>query len=380
LHARLVEKKRESSVQSIDSSNETIKISLLKKYHFKTDGLSEPLRREQEFQVMRKIEDEAEWRQRWMSLGVSTGATLILWLMGALVFSYTETDFSYFDAVYFSYTTLLTIGYGDIQPVSNSGKSFFVLWTILAVPTLTILISHMGDTIISAFANFTIWAGTLTILPDDNRGASDTLRILLRRIFKNINPKEFTGPTQPPGFLPQRTKEEDAHAALRNHILDRFSRHIADDELTSLGSSREGMHDTYTYIYVLLRELTTIMTDLTASPAKKYSYKDWAWYLRLLGQDEGDESLHQHPAETATHKEDEIGLGGVESNLKWSWFGVRSPLMSTKTESEWIAEHLSKRLESEMERLRRGRPNRTPPVTMKDLVERMDGKSAPSSV
>ena len=51
-----------------------------------------------------------------------------------------EQSWTYFTALYFSYTSLLTIGYGELQPTSNGGKPFFVLWTLLAVPTLTIFI------------------------------------------------------------------------------------------------------------------------------------------------------------------------------------------------------------------------------------------------
>lgn len=60
------------------------------------------------------------------------------------------------EALYFSYTSLLTIGYGDYSPHSNAGKAFFVLWSLLAVPSLTILISNMGDTIVKWFSDFTV--------------------------------------------------------------------------------------------------------------------------------------------------------------------------------------------------------------------------------
>ncbi|HXD23035.1 MAG TPA: potassium channel family protein, partial [Gemmatimonadaceae bacterium] len=40
-------------------------------------------------------------------------------------------------AFFFSVETFATIGYGDITPVSNSGKAFFVFWSLLALPTMT---------------------------------------------------------------------------------------------------------------------------------------------------------------------------------------------------------------------------------------------------
>lgn len=85
-------------------------------------------------------------------------------------------SWSYFEALYFSYTTLLTIGYGDFQPVSNSGKPFFVFWSLLAVPALTILISDMGDTVVKSIKDVTIWIGEVTVLPSDEGSVKDRLK------------------------------------------------------------------------------------------------------------------------------------------------------------------------------------------------------------
>lgn len=85
-------------------------------------------------------------------------------------------QWSYFQSLYFAYTSLLTIGYGDFQPISNSGKPFFVFWSLLAVPTLTILISDMGETVVKAIKEATIWLGEITVLPNEQEGMKDRLR------------------------------------------------------------------------------------------------------------------------------------------------------------------------------------------------------------
>ena len=87
-----------------------------------------------------------------------------------------KQGWSYFESVYFSYTTLLTIGYGDFQPISNSGKPFFVFWSLLAVPTLTILISHMGNTVIQLIKDVTIWLGEVTVLPSESVSIRQSLK------------------------------------------------------------------------------------------------------------------------------------------------------------------------------------------------------------
>jgi len=54
-----------------------------------------------------------------------------------------EQHWTYGDALYFTNIALLTIGYGDLYPMSEGGKPFFVLWSLLAVPTVTALISSL---------------------------------------------------------------------------------------------------------------------------------------------------------------------------------------------------------------------------------------------
>jgi potassium channel subfamily K len=113
----------------------------------KSDELAraERKRRQEEFELMRKIQEDAATKRRWTSLVISGTTWLVLWFAGAAVFQACEyeQDWSYFVSLYFSYTSLLTIGYGDIYPESNSGKPFFVFWSLLAIPSLTILISNM---------------------------------------------------------------------------------------------------------------------------------------------------------------------------------------------------------------------------------------------
>ena len=106
---------------------------------------AERKRRQEEFELMRKIQEDAATKRRWTSLVISGTTWLVLWFAGAAVFQACEyeQDWSYFVSLYFSYTSLLTIGYGDIYPESNCGKPFFVFWSLLAIPSLTILISNM---------------------------------------------------------------------------------------------------------------------------------------------------------------------------------------------------------------------------------------------
>lgn len=55
---------------------------------------------------------------------------------------YTKVEgFSVIDGIYFSFTTLTTIGYGDIAPVTPIGKIFTILYAIWGLGIMGIFIS-----------------------------------------------------------------------------------------------------------------------------------------------------------------------------------------------------------------------------------------------
>lgn len=96
------------------------------------------------FDAMRKIQRDTSKFKRWYALCLSVTAFSILWCGGAVVFWRCEhalQGMTYFQALYFCYVSLLTIGYGDLAPQSNPGRPFFVFWSLIAVPTMTILVS-----------------------------------------------------------------------------------------------------------------------------------------------------------------------------------------------------------------------------------------------
>ncbi|KAK7053089.1 hypothetical protein VNI00_004410 [Paramarasmius palmivorus] len=145
---------------------------------------------QEEFNVMRRIQERAMNTRKYVSLGSATFVFLIVWFGGALVFWYAEDaqGWSYPTCLYFTYVVLLTIGYGDLYPQSSGGKPFFVLWSLLAVPTVTILISNMGGTVVDWVQKGTLWLGRKTVLPerpDPNDRAVDQEKIVLAESSDN---------------------------------------------------------------------------------------------------------------------------------------------------------------------------------------------------
>ena len=98
------------------------------------------------FEAMRRIQSStAQWK-RWYALTISVIAFGTLWCIGAVIFWQAEKEsqgITYFQSLYLCYVSLLTIGYGDLAPKSNAGRPFFVVWSLVAVPTMTILVADM---------------------------------------------------------------------------------------------------------------------------------------------------------------------------------------------------------------------------------------------
>ncbi|KAF1945119.1 potassium channel-like protein [Clathrospora elynae] len=376
--ARFMEVKRQKVLSSIDEDERTISIGPFEKIEFSQKGLSETQRREQEFHVMRRVQELSERKRRYTALAISTAAALMLWFLGALVFMFSEKPqgFSYFVSLYFAYTSLLTLGYGDFTVNSNAGKAFFVFWSLLAVPTLTILISNMGDTVIKAFKDFTIWIGSLTVLPAEE-GLGTALRVGMQRIKAG---KIGQGEK---GYWKEQSNASD------HSTEDRLAAHIEEEEL---GKAEEaGEHGDYLerdirfYHFVLAKEVRQLMKDVDVSPPKQYKYHEWQYYLRLLDQDENDPSHHRKPKVESGHDDGEapdIGTADDRQKREWSWLGIRSPLMGNQKEAQWLLQRLAAKLEAEMRKQSshdERKKKEKPPISMAELRKRGSGNTEEES-
>lgn len=291
LSLRIVEKKRSKATHNVDERRQTIRISPFAKADFNTDpSLSQAQRRREEFTAMRRVQAAGERERRWFGLLTSGAFALLLWFVGAAVFQQTEytQQWSYLESLYFSYTSLLTIGYGDFHPQSNSGKAFFVIWSQLAVPSLTILISNMGDTIVKAFSDITVSIAAVTVLPGE-QGFRAGFATMTRRFFgwAQNTVSDITLPGLF-GDVPRQPHNRDHPATfenlMRGRLADRLAVHATRDVRIEDGDSLGD--DIQFYHYVLARECRVVQRDLSASPAKSYSWEDWEYFLKLIGNEE----------------------------------------------------------------------------------------------
>lgn len=388
LGARMMEKERRRLIKRINKEDQTAIIEPIvdgkqavprastKKFTNQPTTMNELQRREQEFHLMRRIQKEAATRRRWTSLVISGITWLGLWLIGGAIFQFSERtqNWSYFGALYFSYTSLLTIGYGDFRPQSNSGKAFFVFWSLLAVPSLTILISNMGDTIIKGIRDLTLLVGQLTVLPGEKgeRGAFDITKELISNVTHGGKP--FARRRGEPFPLATRNKERverpassssSATAAAAAAQSPKTNSNPSSPKIKQLADYRRLAehqigHGGPQYHLHLAREIADVMTHLNAKPARQYTYEEWAWYLKLIGEDEADERTHRRAEEVPVADGGGVVVGQMtereqvrdgKARVKWSWVGNRSPLMGERGEAEWLLERLTRKLERELETL-----------------------------
>lgn len=247
----------------------------------------------------------------------------LLWCVGAVGFWQAEQktqSLTYFEALYFCYVSLLTIGYGDLSPTSNAGKPFFILWSLLAVPTMTILISDMGDTVIASFKRGTFTLADWTVLPKAGlwRSFLDKLPWLLRWLQRKA------------------TK-----AAESRRIAEGFRTGPADEDITNLASptledivklDELDEHELARKLSLAIRQTAN---DLKADPPRRYAYEEWVEYTHLIRFSRMDQ-------QELEKKEAEIGL------VEWDWIGEDSPMLSEGSESEWLLDRLCESLDRYM--------------------------------
>ncbi|KAG7103471.1 Outward-rectifier potassium channel TOK1 like protein [Verticillium longisporum] len=345
LDARMVEKRRRTLIRKmtkrgadvlvpIDNANSLVRPST----GHSSGSDSEYNRRKHEFSLMRRIQHEATTRRRWMALIISLSAWLALWLLGALVFHACEKPYQpwdYFDAFYFSFISLTTIGYGDLSLVSNAGRVFHVAWTLLALPTTTVMISNAGDTVVLA------------------RGFKEDLAAVVHRFSLGIVSSDKAPADHDAEDETHAFPKEFAHAVRRN-----TSSLAAMD-----GSDGDDAAAASEYHFHLIQAISTVSTALTEPSQRRYTFAEWATFLQLLGEDEADASTHcrakPHEHKRRKRRPVRVGTGeakapgpDLDSGDMWSWVGSRSPLMGSQEESEWLLKKLTQKLQDELKRAR----------------------------
>ncbi|OBT51846.1 hypothetical protein VE04_08010 [Pseudogymnoascus sp. 24MN13] len=255
------------------------------------------------FDALRAIQKRTSQVTHHCELALSVIAFCIIWFIGALVFwrvEQSQQPWSYSNALYFCYISLLTIGYGDLTPTSNSGKPFFIVWSLVAVPTMTILISNMADTIIARYKRGTLILAAWTILPESirrHRPLDRESRVVLGACRKAANRAQKPGTE---GIGTQPRMDESGGATVQSSVTEDFYRHDLAVELAIAIQKTAG--------------------DLEAVPPKRYNFDEWIEYDRLLRLTFNSEEGFQQ-----------------EGVLEWA-------KLAERRESEWLLKRLTEGL------------------------------------
>jgi potassium channel subfamily K, other eukaryote len=301
------------------------------------------------FNEMRRIQKSTLAFKRWWALSLSVVAFATLWLVGAVVFWKTESagqGWTYFDGLYFCYVSLLTIGYGDFTPTSNAGRSFFVVWSLIAVPTMTLLISDMGSTVIESFKRGTFIAADFTVMLKKNvisdfLNAHPRIKIwLIRRRQEHAyrqrvrdglpvggagnddNGDDLEEGTIVEGRPSNVDRDNEARDLGLAPTLDQLSREVERDKKRPPDLARMTRR--------IATAIRTVSQDLKMGHERQYSFEEWAELTRLIRFSGND-------TDAAVEQED-------EDVLEWDWLGEDSPMMDHVSEPEFVLDRLCESL------------------------------------
>ncbi|KAK5710328.1 Potassium channel [Elasticomyces elasticus] len=245
------------------------------------------------FDAMRHIQHDTHQFKRWSALCMSIVAFGVLWCAGAMVFWLCERyaqGMTYFQALYFCYVSLLTIGYGDLAPKSTAGRPFFVFWSLVSVLAGFTIMPERGvyHGMIKRFPTFAWWMQRKV----ENHQAK-----------KRLEDGFQTGPgpreESPPMTIDQLASDEPG----RDELAKRLS--------------------------IAIRKTAD---DMKGDSKKRYSYEEWVEFTRLIRF-------------TARNDEDrETDDGEDDGLIDWDWIGEKSPMMSKGSEAEFVLDRLCESL------------------------------------
>lgn len=329
------------------------------------------------FNAMRRIQAQTASFKRWWALTMSVLSFSILWCIGAVVFwrvEQSEQELTYFQALYFAYISLLTIGYGDITPKSNAGRAFFLVWSLIAVPTMTILISDMGDTVVEPFKRSTYKLADFTVLPKQGawRDWLEEHPHILHWLEKRKENRERRKrirqgmPFAQPEDVEVDPEDLETPGDLHAPSIDALAREAEQD----LRSTKNLTYDR------LARRLATairnVAADLRSETERHYSYEEWVELTRLI-------RFTSEPMDEARLEEEEEGM------VEWDWIGEDSPMMSEQSEPEFVLERLCESMNRYVRRNEKARKRgvgveRNPDVESRLEEERLRGEEKGETV
>lgn len=181
----------------------------------------------------------------------------------------------------------------------------------------------MGDTVVSGINDSTLRLAEWTILP--KRGIMKEFLDNHSRLYswyKHMRVEKGARDRVEHGFEVQNPDLEtpNLQAPGDNHATDgEDSRNHISPDLTK--------HDLACELAVAIKR---VANDLKSSKPKKYSYREWVEFQKLIQFTSVD---------TSDTEETEIGI------LDWNWLGEGSPMLADVSETQWVLDRLCESLQ-----------------------------------
>lgn len=265
----------------------------------------DPLAPKEAFVLIHKIHRRAIRRRKFSNLYWSMLAFSAFWLLGAMIFYFSEDSWSYFDALYFCSLCLLTIGYGDFTPKSSSARSFFIIWAIGAVPMMTILISNLSDNlfvwILDVGDSVTAW---LLAVYSIRQEYHSFWKLRFRRLAKffggrktrqeiqeednQVAAEEQKEDEEEQQVISEEPKEVDTTIADRNMRNEEEAIHsdAPDGPSATQRSGGSELNAAADRLVALVSEIRVLLAIAVHDPKKKFTYEEWQRITSLVA--EGD--------------------------------------------------------------------------------------------
>ena len=191
-----------------------------------------------------------------------------------------------------------------------------------------------------AISDLTLYLGEFTVLPGDAPVRDRMKQLATKATGGKIFDRDVDF-EEPPGILSDGgnpDSEKGAKGGPGAAATDLLAAQVEDEELKEarIAEARGDklQRDIHRYHYLLVKEFRNVMKHLNESPPRKYSYEEWAWFLKLMGEDESHNASHRTaPVKVNNDTDSKPDMQQAQTNdeddgmRQWSWLGNRSPLM-----------------------------------------------------
>ena len=179
--------------------------------------------------------------QTAVKIGVAFTLFVLFWMLGMVTFKYTES-WTFFDAFWFCFISLATIGYGDYSPKTQTGRGLFVIWGLMGVAVLTILLAVVQDAFGDMFHN--------ALRKSTGRVFDRAHHTKTRRHTHHTDPEQVIGhvviqpPLPPITAIDDSEPDPDQRTLQASYRLARSAMHLFERSVSMMGQQESAIAKT----------------------------------------------------------------------------------------------------------------------------------------